>query len=153
MTEWFLHIEYWHWLSLGFVLLILEMLAPSTLFMWMGLSAIVVSIVQWIAPDITWQWQFLLFGVLSLVSFFSWRHVSKSRGFDEDEEEYATLNQRSASLVGRKAVLTEPLENGVGKIRLDDTYWRIEGDDCSVGTKVEVIGVNGATLKVKAITQ
>jgi hypothetical protein len=151
MVEWFSQIEFWHWLSLGFVLLILEMLAPSTLFLWMGVSAIAVSLVQWLIPDISWQWQFILFGVLSLVTFFGWRRWSAKKGLDNVPEEYAHLNQRSASLIGRKAVLESPIVNGVGRMRLDDTYWRIEGDDLPAGTRVIVVGVEGATLEVKAI--
>jgi hypothetical protein len=151
MVEWFSQIEFWHWLSLGFVLLILEMLAPSTLFLWMGISAIAVSLVQWLIPDIGWQWQFILFGVLSLVTFFGWRRWSAKKGLDKLPEEYAHLNQRSASLIGRKAVLETPIVNGVGRVRLDDTYWRIEGDDLPAGTRVVVVGVEGATLEVKAV--
>ncbi len=150
MVEWFLQIEYWHWLSLGFILLILEMLAPSTLFLWMGVSAIVVSIIQWFIPDIGWQWQFILFGVLSLVSFFGWRQLSAKKGLEDVAEEYSNLNKRSASLIGRKAVLDSPIKNGVGRMRLDDTYWRIEGEDLPKGTRVVVVGVEGATLEVEA---
>lgn len=150
MVEWFSQIEYWHWLSLGFFLLILEMLAPSTLFLWMGVSAIAVSIIQWLVPDIGWQWQFILFGVLSLVSFFGWRKLSDKKGLEAVPEEYSNLNKRSASLIGRKAVLDSPIKNGVGRMRLDDTSWRIEGEDLPKGTRVVVVNVDGATLEVKS---
>ncbi len=151
MSEIFTQIEPWHWMSLGFVLLILEMFAPSTLFLWMGISAIVVSILQWFIPEFSWQAQFVLFGIFSLGSYLGWRYIAKKRGYDKEDAEYSTLNQRSASLVGRRAVLNEPIENGIGRIQLDDTYWRIEGNDLPQGSRVVVTGVDGATLRVEAV--
>ncbi|NVJ48937.1 MAG: NfeD family protein [Gammaproteobacteria bacterium] len=151
MFELFSQLEYWHWLSLGCILLVLEMLAPSTLFLWMGVSALVVSALEWLFPSLSWQAQFLIFGGMSLVTFFAWRHWSKSKGWDDVDEEYSTLNQRSAALIGRRAVLIEPLKNGHGRIQLDDTYWRVEGEDCAEGTQVEVTGIKGATLIVAPV--
>jgi len=153
MGELFSQIEFWHWLSFGCVLLILEMLAPSTLFLWMGVSAIFVSFLEWLMPNMSWQIQFLVFGIMSLVSFFAWRYWSRIKGLDKSDDEYATLNQRSAALVGRKAVLADALQNGHGRIQLDDTYWRVEGEDCPAGTQVQVTGVDGATLLVKPVEQ
>ncbi|MEE4243853.1 MAG: NfeD family protein [Kangiellaceae bacterium] len=150
MTEWFTNIEPWHWLTFGFVLMILEMLAPSTLFLWMGVSAIVVSLLHWIMPDMFWQVQFILFGILSIVAFFGWRYIAAKKGLDK-EDVPNTLNRRSASLKGRRAVLGEPIVNGVGRVQLDDTYWRVEGDDLPEGTHVEVVDVNGATLRVRSL--
>jgi membrane protein implicated in regulation of membrane protease activity len=38
----------------------------------------------------------------------------------------------------------------MGKIRVDDTTWKIRGEDCPVGTRVEVTGVDGTIFKVES---
>ena len=39
--------------------------------------------------------------------------------------------------------------NGVGKLHVDDSQWRISGADAEAGTQVKVVAVDGATLKVE----
>ena len=40
--------------------------------------------------------------------------------------------------------------NGQGKITVDDSTWKIEGDDLPAGTKIQVTGVEGTVLKVES---
>ncbi len=61
------------------------------------------------------------------------------------------LNQRSASLVGRTATLHEPIREGRGRIRLDDTLWQVMGPDLPVGTQVKVVSSNGRDLRVEPV--
>ncbi len=60
------------------------------------------------------------------------------------------LNRRGDQMVGRTAVLSEPIQNGRGKIKIDDSMWRVEGGDLPAGTQVKITGVDGAILKVEA---
>jgi inner membrane protein len=53
--------------------------------------------------------------------------------------------------VGRTFTLNEPMVNGVGKLRVDDSQWRIAGVDAPAGTQVRVVAVDGATLKVERV--
>jgi inner membrane protein len=46
--------------------------------------------------------------------------------------------------------LSEPIQNGRGKARIDDSVWRVEGADLPAGTQVKVMAVDGAILKVEA---
>ena len=41
--EWFVNWSIWHWLILGFVLLIAEIAMPGVFLLWWGLAAIVVA--------------------------------------------------------------------------------------------------------------
>ena len=59
------------------------------------------------------------------------------------------LNRRGQQYVGRTFTLDEPIVNGLGKIHVDDSTWKIEGNDCPAGTKVKVTGVDGVILKVE----
>jgi len=59
------------------------------------------------------------------------------------------LNRRGEQYIGRVFTLEEPIVNRHGKIRVDDSTWKIEGDDCRPGTNVRVVGVDGVVLKVE----
>ena len=61
------------------------------------------------------------------------------------------LNRRGEQYIGRTLTLDEPIVNGQGKIRVDDTTWKVEGDDMPAGTRVTVIGVDSVVLKVAPI--
>jgi membrane protein implicated in regulation of membrane protease activity len=69
------------------------------------------------------------------------------------ETDQPTLNRRGASYVNRNFTLTEPIVNGVGKLRVDDSQWRISGPDVAAGTQVRVVAVDGTTLQVERAHQ
>ena len=139
-------ILYWHWIVLGFLLLALEMLAPGAIFMWFGASALFVGGLVYFLPDITWQWQVFIFAATALVDIIIWKKLRKDN--KEDDTESGTLNQRGKALVGRRVPLKEAIINGVGRVQIDDTFWRVEGSDLNEGELVVVTSTDGATLKV-----
>ena len=141
----FEHIEYWHWWVFGIVLIILELFVPGAFFLWLGISAAVVGFLMLLMPDMTWQYQWLIFAVFSVISIVLWRQFMLKRPSPSD---HPTLNRRGEQYVGRVFTLNEAIVDGVGKIRVDDTMWKIAGEDCPVGSKVKVIEAEGAVLKV-----
>ena len=140
-------VEFWHWWVLAAVLLAVEVFAPTTLFLWTGLSAIVVGGVVLVAAPIGWEYQVLLFAVLSVVSVIAWRIVARMRGPRGGVT--STLNRRAEQYVGRTFTLLEPIVNRQGKINVDDTTWKVEGADLGEGCRVKVVGVDGVVLKVE----
>jgi len=140
-------IGYWHWWILGAALLILEIFAPGAFFLWLGIAAGTVGAVVWFAPDMGWEYQLLLFSLFSVISIIVWRRFFRLQAEDTDQP---ALNRRGEQYIGRVFTLQEPIVNGVGKIRVDDTTWKIEGTDCDAGTRVRVTGVDGTILKVEA---
>jgi len=139
---------YWHWIVLGIVLIILEMLLPGFVLMWFGAGALLVGSLLYVLPDISWQWQFLIFSAFSILSLVGWRKWSKNHV--QDDPDSGVLNQRGKALVGRKTLLVEAIVNGVGRVQVDDTFWRVNGDDLDQGKLVLIVDVEGATLKVEA---
>ncbi|MES2489972.1 MAG: NfeD family protein [Pseudomonadota bacterium] len=134
---------YWHWLVLGLGLLCAEMLIASEfVLLWMGVSAVVVGLLTMLLP-LNWQIELVLFGVLSIVSYFTYR---KFRPTIENDK--PTLNRRGHSYIGRVFELSEGIVNGVGKVHVDDSQWRVSGPDMPIGHSVRVIEVDGTTLKV-----
>lgn len=138
-------VVFWHWWSLGAVLLIVELLAPGMFFLWLGESAFVVGGVLWVLPAISFETQVILFSALSVVSVLVFRRFLQRRPIQSDRP---LLNQRTAQYVGRVFTLEEPIVNGRGKIHVDDSTWRVEGEDCPSGTKVRVMDAEGVILKV-----
>jgi len=140
------HLGYWHWWIGAVALLVLELLAPGAFFLWLGISAALVGLLVFLFDGITWQYQLLLFSVLSVVSIVAWRFYLKDRTEVTDQP---TLNRRGAQYIGRSFTLTEPIVNGIGKIRVDDTTWKIGGADCEAGRQIRVTGVDGVILRVE----
>jgi membrane protein implicated in regulation of membrane protease activity len=89
-----------------------------------------------------------MFGIGVLASLVIWRHFFKKQ---QKESDTPNLNRRSQQLVGRHFTLDTPIIDGRGKIRVDDTWWRVAGDDMPLGAKVRVIDVDGVVLKVEKI--
>ena len=139
--------SFWYWWVLGLILLILEVFAPGAFFLWMGISAGVVGVIAWLVPSLSIEWQMLIFTVIAIVSVVGWRAYIRKNPVVTDQP---ALNRRGEQYVGRVFTLDNPIVNGVGKIRVDDTMWRIEGADCGAGEKVRVVGVDGVNLKVEA---
>ncbi|MCF7967545.1 MAG: NfeD family protein [Methylococcaceae bacterium] len=139
---------FWHWWSLGAILLIVELLVPGMFFIWMGESAFVVGAVLWLFPGIDFEHQVILFSVLSVLSVAVFRRYLQRRPIESDRP---LLNQRTAQYVGRVFTLEEPIVNGRGKIHVDDSTWRVEGEDCPQGTKVRVTDAEGVILRVSSL--
>ena len=139
-------LEFWHWLVLGVVLATIEVFAPGIFFLWLGISAGVVGIIIWIVPDLDWQWQLLLFAGLSIASVVIARRYLTRHPLESDEP---NLNLRGHQYVGRTFTLQEPVVNGQGKIRVDDSTWKITCEDCEAGTKILISGVDGVVLRAK----
>lgn len=149
--EFFLQVEYWHWLVFGLVLLILEIFAPGAILLWFGLGALAVGVFQLLVPGLMPpEIQWLVFSVLSVASLILWKQYAQKHKLDQDDDS-GSLNQRSKSLIGREFNLSNAIVNGVGKVRVGDSYWRVEGPDLPEGQKVKVTGFEGATLMVEAV--
>jgi inner membrane protein len=53
-------------------------------------------------------------------------------------------------MVGDRGVVSVPIVNGRGKVRLGDSVWIAEGPELGVGTPVVVTGVRGTCVIVDA---
>ncbi|PJI41466.1 MAG: hypothetical protein CTR54_13795 [Rhizobium sp.] len=140
----------WSWWLLGLLLLAAELLLPGVFLVWIGIGAIatgVLSLLLWETAVWGWQIQLLVFATLAVVATLLGRRLLSKSDQVTDEP---LLNQRGASLVGRTATLQEPIAEGRGRIRLDDTHWPVLGPDLPVGTKVRIVSWNGRDLTVEA---
>jgi len=59
------------------------------------------------------------------------------------------LNARGRGLIGRTFTLEQTMRGGEGRVRVDDSSWRVTGPDFLAGTEVRVVRVEGATLVIE----
>lgn len=142
-------LEWWHWLVFAMMLIILEMIAPSFWFLWIGVAAGVMTLITLAVPSLHWETQLLLFGALSMASLcVQWLILKRLQPAVSDQP---ALNRRGEQYGGRLLTLTEPIENGYGVVRVDDTRWRVGGPPLPAGRTVRVIGSDGMTLLVEPV--
>lgn len=146
MVEFVQNLTWWHWIVGAVVLAALESFMPGAVAIWFAASAALVGLLLVVVP-LPWQWQWVLFAVLGVIAMLWYRSYKKS---NPDVEERPTLNLRGQQLVGQVFTLVEPIDQGIGKVRVGDGVWKVSGSDAPAGTAVRVVGVDGAMLKVEA---
>lgn len=142
----------WSWWILGAIMIGIEVLAPGTFFLWFGLAAFFVGLITMVlGPESTiwvWQAQLITFVVVALVFAFLGRNLMQRKGWDKSEQ--PNLNERSNQLIGRYAILTQPISEGMGRAKVGDTTWRVKGPELPEGAKVKIISAEADTLVVDA---
>ncbi len=142
-----LEFSFWGWLCIGLVLLALELVASFTFFLWLGTAALVTALVLFLFPETSWQVQFLIFSILSVTTIILSRRFLVNR---QNKSEVPKLNRRAEQYIGRIFTLSESIEQGEGKIKVDDTYWKVSGPRLEKGTEVRIIDADGAVFTVEA---
>ena len=133
----------WVWIIAGLILLGLELLAPGVFLIWFGIAALLTGIFAFLT-DFGWQVDLIVFVVLAIVAVVVGRRYFSG----SSQSEQPLLNQRAQRHVGTVHVLAEPVIDGQGRIRIDDTNWRIQGPDLPSGARVRVTAAEGAVLTV-----
>ena len=137
-------LTFWHWLALAAVLGIIEILSFTTFLLWIGLAALVTGIIKYLVPELSVEGQLLIFAVGSIVltvlgkMFFGKQDVLS---------DVPLLNKRNEQYIGRVFTLEEPVVNGVGSVKVDDSIWRIRGEDAAPGDSIVITGVDGVILE------
>jgi membrane protein implicated in regulation of membrane protease activity len=147
--EYLTHLTLWHWFIFGIILLVLEVLISSNGFLlWIGIAAELVGISVWIFPGLSVNAQLISFALLVVLAAISWRFYLKHHPIRTDRP---TLNRRSEQYIGRVFTLESPVINGMGKITVEDSSWRVRCQDIPAGSRVKIVGVEGVILIGKPI--
>jgi membrane protein implicated in regulation of membrane protease activity len=141
-------LEWWHWLIIGLLLLILEMFSPAAFFMWMGFAAAITGVIKLIFPEMIWETQFVIFAGLSVVSIAAAKLWFGRNPIASDQP---LLNERGQELIGHKYKVHQAIINGEGRIKVGETTWKAAGPDAPVGASVRVTGVSSAILEVELV--
>lgn len=136
------------WWILALVLVAAEMILPGYFLLWIGIAAALMGILTFLLPTLGMLGQAILFGLLAVATCaIYWRFI---RPLAEQRNDQPLLNQRGQQLVGRHFTLAAPIVDGRGRIPVGDGWWLAEGPDLPAGSEVEVVAIEGATLKIRA---
>lgn len=131
--------NFWTWLIVAVVMVILEITIPIYYFLWLGITAAITGIITWVIPGLDITWQLLLFSVIGIASVLAGKTYLK---MNREETSTSTLNRRADQYIGRLLTLEEPIIGGEAKHRVDGLTWKIIGPDCSAGTIVRVVSIH-----------
>ena len=67
MADWLTTWSVWHWLVLGFILLIAETLVPGVFLLWWGLAAIVAAGVMALVPSLSLTVLAVFYAILAII--------------------------------------------------------------------------------------
>jgi membrane protein implicated in regulation of membrane protease activity len=141
-----LTVHYGWWL-LALVLIGAELVSPGFFMLWIGIAAAAMGLILMFLPELSFLSQAVLFAGLALIScFVYWRFVRQAANAPSDQPQ---LNRRAAQYIGRRFVLDTAIVNGQGKARVGDSLWLVEGPELPAGTAIEVVSVDGSTLRVQ----
>jgi len=140
---------FWHWWLFAVFFIILEILTPGAFFMWMGISAGLLGLILLVSPEISWEIQFILFALISIVSFIIGKFWFQRNPIHSEQP---SLNQREDDLIGRVFKVEQSIINGSGRVKVGESTWKAKGPDCEIGSSVTVVKVDGTELIVELKT-
>ena len=143
-------VVFWHWWILSGVLLILELTSPIFFFLWIGIAAAAGGFLLLVLPGLSLEVQLVCFSILSVFAVIAWRKYRETHAPVSDQP---LLNQRGLQYNNRIFTLDHPIVNGVGKVVVDDSTWRVKGPDLPTGQRVRVVGVDGTVFVVEAVIE
>ena len=138
----FENLNYLHWLVFGLALVIVELFFWSIFLLWIGASAITISIVFYLFPEVSWGLQVLSFVLLSAVSTFLAKKYFPVKTVDDE------LSINAKSHIGKECTVVS-IDNSIVKVRLGESLWFAKGCEMSVGQKVQIVDVESSTFIVE----
>lgn len=150
MIETIWMIEPWHWLVLGFSLMIAEIFIPTFASLWFGAAAVIVAALAWLLP-IPLLFQVLIWLTLSVLFMFVWVKYIKPLSMSRKK-----AGQSSDLIIGETGMIVVKPQKGIsGMVRFNVPIWgadewpcRTAGVNVETGDRVVVIKVVGDEMVV-----
>lgn len=140
----FENLNFMHWLVLGLSLIILELFLWTVFLLWIGASAITVSIFFYLMPDTSGPIQLLVFVILSLITTNLAKRYYPVKTVDDE------LHEKAKTFIGKECKVSS-IEDGIIKVQIGKSLWFARGSGLSVGQAVKIVGVDGSTFIVELI--
>jgi len=144
-----MHVEWWHWMVLGIVLVLLELAIPAFFIIWFGLGAVVVGIAVLVMPALGIAAQVVIWIIASVAFVVLWIKVFKA----QVHRTRVGLSQgQFAGEVGLVTREIKPFQNGQVRFQKpilgSDVWEAMSNEDIRSGDRVEVLGVEGNVVRV-----
>jgi hypothetical protein len=138
------NILWWHWIVLGVILVLMELVVPSFTIFWFGLGAITTGLLLAILPEISLKWQLLVFSVSSIGFTFFWFRFFVSR-----KKIKSLLVDEQTTAIGQTGIAaTRALVPGeIGRVVFsvpvlgDESWMYLSDEPIATGNRVRVIAV------------
>ena len=148
-------IEPWHWLVLGFLLMLAEIFIPTFASLWFGAAAVLVAALSWLFP-LPLLVQVVIWLTLSVLFMFAWVKYAKPLSINRSKTE-----SDQDDIIGETGMLvTKPTAEHLGRVRFsvpifgaDEWLCRTSEDSVEVGERVVVTAVDGNELTVSSTKQ
>ena len=140
----FENLNFMHWLVLGLSLIILELFLWTVFLLWIGASAITVSIFFYLMPETAWPIQLLIFAILSLATTFLAKRYYPVKTVDDE------LHEKAKTYIGKECRV-DSIEDGIIKVQIGKSLWFARGTGLSVGQAVKIVDVDDSTFIVELI--
>lgn len=135
------------WFIAGFILIIAEIFTLTFILLWLGIGAIISGIVAILVPSLAVQ--LLVFSLASLLLLIFTRPLTR-------RWRKGTPNVKSGvyALIGKEGITVEEIQDGgSGTVKVGGEIWRATSEEKLIpkGAAIEVVDVEGVTLKVKSL--
>ena len=138
---------FWVWLAVAAIFLAVEVGTGSGWLLWPAGSAALVGVLALVVP-MNLPVEIALFAILTIATTYLARNFLRPAL----EGKAPDLNDPLMRLIGRDGQVLSTFENGLGRVFVDGKEWqaRLDGDAPISGQRIQVVGVDGATLTVRA---
>src|SRR5262249_8372355 len=97
LMSWIVSLDHWNWFIAAAALFLIEIFAPGSFMVWLGIAAILVGAIS-LVVDWSWQTQLIAFALFSFAAIPIWRRIARRV---EKPGEHPFLNRRADGYVGR----------------------------------------------------
>jgi len=140
---------WWHWMAFGLILLTLEMFSGTFLMLGLGVSAIVVGVIEVLFP-MTLEIQLSIWLILSVVTIAWWFKYMRDNAVEKTGQSNYTLETQG--------VVTKAIEpNSRGEVKFDlpvlgNTTWIATSKErLDINSRVKIIEVKGQLIEVASL--
>jgi membrane protein implicated in regulation of membrane protease activity len=140
-------ILWWHWIAIGFILLIIEMNTGTFVMLGLALSAIVVGLID-ISIHTNFTTEIIIWTVLSVLSLWAWRKWAKV-------EDVSNSGQSNYNLDTMGTVTKSITPHNRGKVTFDTpvlgtTTWTATAtQNITKDTRVQIVAIHGQLIEVE----
>ncbi|MDB5423332.1 MAG: hypothetical protein JWQ29_748 [Phenylobacterium sp.] len=147
LADLYLNHPFWIWISLAAALLALEVATGSGWLLWPAAAAAVVAVLAGFT-GLSLAGALVVFAVLTIVSTLLARRYLPRSLTDQGHD----INDQVGRLMGHHGVAVAAFAGRAGRVFIDGKEWAAEldeGEGLEAGSRVEVVGVAGARLRVR----
>ena len=144
--------EWWHWLVLGIVLMLLELAIPAFFIIWFGLGGVLVGLLLLVAPSLSLTAQVIVWTVASVAMTVLWFRVFRT------DQQKTRIGQTAGAAIGEVGLLItavgpyQPGQLRFQKPVLGAEQWECRSDDAiAAGERVRVVSVAGSYVNIEKL--